>query len=411
MKKNVKLLTDDAVKIQYVAYSTGQFMEYHTLKPLYQNLFDEVVRNEDCEITDEQFDSELVASKLFSKTKHVINKWRAWKTDKKFGIKVNEPMHIEHILCAKFYCNYSKLCEQFRRSYRGSVDSTDDDIMQQHCNNHYWFGRFLTTAIEFWGERPSKFDKFYHGLAAQFKFNQFSAVYEIPTSTTWDISVAQSFADANGVILQLSPKYKDEVNNSRCLNVSELSEFKNEKEKLFAGMTVLSIVNIYNPSDNAWLGYEDWMNAMLYFERIIEQTHENLNVYNHGSISTEHQRDYLVPLLKHQMQRNGYVASKVNGNDDEKTETEAIPKYIQILFQYFCDEKKDHIDLSCINEEISKTKMHKTLQHLLFHQMEFSHDGTLKKYKIDNKKLKRIFPNLVEYRNHMGNWICVSQHQ
>merc|ERR1712129_646165 len=125
----------------------------------------------------------------------------------------------------------------------------------------------------------------------------------------------------------------------------------------------------------------------------------------YGDISLEHQRDYLVPLLTHQMQRNGYM----DEDDDEKMERNDIPKYIQILFQYFCDEKKDHIDLSCINEEISK--MHKTLQHLLFHQMEFSHDEKLIKYKIDNKKLKRIFPNLVEYRNHMGNWICVSQHQ
>merc|ERR1712176_514786 len=164
MTKNIKKLKDDSKAIQYFAYNTGVYIKYHTLKPLYQNLFDEVVRNDDCEVTDEQFNSELIAAKLFSKTKHVINEWRAWKTDKRYGIKVNEPMHIEHILCAKFYCNYSKLCEQFRRSYRGSVDSTDDDIMRKHCNNHYWFGRFLTTAIEFWGERPTKSDNFYHGL-------------------------------------------------------------------------------------------------------------------------------------------------------------------------------------------------------------------------------------------------------
>merc|ERR1719242_177991 len=71
MSKNIKLLSDDIKKIQYVSYSTGVFMEYHTLNPLYQDLFDEVVRNDDCEITLEQFNSELEASKLFLKTENV----------------------------------------------------------------------------------------------------------------------------------------------------------------------------------------------------------------------------------------------------------------------------------------------------------------------------------------------------
>merc|ERR1712048_221968 len=105
MVNNIKNLKDDTKAIQYPVYNTGVYMEYHTLKPLYQNLFDEVVRNDDCEITEEQFNSELEASKLFLKTDNVINKWRSCRTDNKYGIKINEPMHIEHVLCIKFHCN------------------------------------------------------------------------------------------------------------------------------------------------------------------------------------------------------------------------------------------------------------------------------------------------------------------
>jgi len=278
------------------------------------------------------------------------------------------------------------------------LNDTNDDIVRKHCNAHYWFGRFLTTAIEFWGQIPKKSENFYHGLSAKFKFDQFSAVYEIPTSTTWDISVAQGFADEGGVVLQLSPKYTDEANNSRCLNVSELSEFKGEKEKLFAGMTVLSITNIYNPSDNKWEGYKEWVASFLYFERIIEQTHENRDHFNYGQLCEEEQNKYLVPLIKYQMRRNGY-------GDDKNETCIKIPHYIKVLFEYFCDAKKDHIDLSCINEEISKMDL--SLQSILFYEF---YEEDLQQWKINNVNLKKIFPNLVEYRNHMGNWIYVGQH-
>ena len=62
-------------------------------------------------------------------------------------------------------------------------------------------------------------------------------------------------------LIKLSPKYTNEVNNCRCLDVSALSEFKSEKEKLFAGMTILSITNIYNPSINRWEGFGEYIKS------------------------------------------------------------------------------------------------------------------------------------------------------
>merc|ERR1711902_156710 len=203
-------------------------------------------------------------------------------------------------------------------------------------------------------------------------------------------------SDANGIVLKLSPKYSDEVNNSRCLDVSKLSEFKGEKEKLFAGLTVLSITNIYNPSDNDWKGYGEYVSSFLYFERIIEQTNQQKHHHNYGKINRHQQNKYLVPLIKHQMNRNGYK----NNNDDEKEDNDdEIPPYICVLFEYFCDNKRDYIDLSCINEEISL--MDESLQNLLFQNIKFgNHNGLVRGYKINNKNLKLIFPNLVEYKNH-----------
>eukprot|EP01083_Nonionella_stella_P279631 951219_1 len=410
MNKNTQLMQQDALKIQdqhmsstVIPYSTGVYMEYYTLKPLYQNLYDEIVGNPGCQIKEHQFFSELAVSQIFLKTNNRVNAWRAWRTDSKYGIKVNEPMHIEHVLCIKFYCNYSNHCEKFRRSYRKmDVSDTKDDIIRRHCNNYYWFGRFLTTAIEFWGHIPSKSEKIFHGLTGKFVFDHFSTVYEIPTSTTCAITVAQNFSCGDaGIVLKLSPKYSDEVNNSRCLDVSALSEYEKERERLFAGMTVLSIINIYNTSDNAWQGYSDYVCAFLYFERIVEQTNQQKHHYNYGQMTAEKQEEYLVPLIEYQM----------NKSNRKQEELMKVPEYVRVLFAYFCDSKRDYIDLSCINEEIPS--MVESLTEILFKDIKFAcaqkdEPRIVQEYKINNQNIKRIFPNLVEYKNHMSNWIYVA---
>ena len=56
-----------------------------------------------------------------------------------------------------------------------------------------------------------------------------------------------------------------------------------EKERLFAGMTVLSIINIFNLSDNGWNGYYEWIQSILYFEKIIQQSIHDTNFYNYDN--------------------------------------------------------------------------------------------------------------------------------
>ena len=171
-------------------------------------------------------------------------------------------------------------------------------------------------------------------------------------------------------------------------------------------MTVLSITNIYNPSDNGWNGYGEYVNVLLFFERIIEQTDQQKHHYNYGQLSAEKQSKYLVPLIKQQMVRNGYICSHRNAEEKEEAD---IPKYVGTLFQKFCDSKRDYIDLSCINEEIKA--MHQSLQQILFTDLQFANDdeaeGIFREYKINNKNIKLIFPNLIEYKNHISNWIYV----
>ena len=97
--------------------------------------------------------------------------------------------------------------------------------------------------------------------------------------------------------LSLSPKFKIEINSSRHLKVGTLgdSQFNNEKERLFAGMTVLSIINIYDMTDmDPWSGHnKHYLNVMLYFERIVEQTIHNREHYCHGVITDKNKAKWI----------------------------------------------------------------------------------------------------------------------
>ena len=102
------------------------------------------------------------------------------------------------------------------------------------------------------------------------------------------------------------------------------------------------------------------------------------------------QRQYLIPLIQHQMYR---------------TDSGRIPIYICALFRFFCDNKTEYIDLSCINGEIKY--MDKSLQTILLRNIGYTRDGSVTEYKINEKNLKLIFPKLVEYKNHLGYWIHI----
>eukprot|EP01083_Nonionella_stella_P269388 911391_1 len=401
MNENIELLLEDATKSVYSQYNSGVYMEYHALNPLYQNLFDEIVENEQPEIVVTQFCNALSIAKKSQKAHATSNKWRACKTDLKYGIQVNEPLHIEHVLCVRFYCKYPNYCDKFRDSYRMIyVGDTKDDIIRRHCNNFYWFGRFLTAAIEFWGVCPRK--SVYHALPSKFVFDQFSIVTTSTTATTLDINTAHAKSDRGGIVLKLSPKYVDEVNNSRFLDISAISNNERQSGRLFGGMAELSITNIYCPSDNAWKGYGNYVAALLYFERIIEQTNQRKQYYNYGKLSKKNQKMYLVPLIKHQMKRNDQ--DQMIGNELDEDDT-VLPRYICVLFENFCDNKRDYIDLSCINEEIPL--MDDSLLKLFVNIVLVVDTENASQYKINNENITRIFPNLEEYKNHMSHWIYV----
>ena len=235
-ERTFNLFLNDIRSATSPQYAHGIYMKYSELTPKHKNLYTELTQNEMFSIPKELLDGFMErAQKLMEKNEAVMS-WTATRSSATEGIKKGDGMYIEFVLCLLLYCSHTALCTAFRSSFRRlKYDDTEDTIRQRHTDNFYWFGRYLESALIYYGKKARRRQTFLHGLSAPFLFDAFSAVFEIPVSTTDSKATAMSFTDElQGVILFLKPKYKDSNSNSRYLAVSGagLSPFENEREFL-----------------------------------------------------------------------------------------------------------------------------------------------------------------------------------
>eukprot|EP01083_Nonionella_stella_P080814 222215_1 len=381
---------------EYPVYGTGFSIQYHELEPRHSTLKEQILAHD---ISEQEWEKELKSlNNARAKIKH---DGRACLTDKRYGIQIDDKIHIENRISIAIYCDLSQLCKKFRKSYRKrSNQDTDETIKKRHIDAFYWLGRFIKSAIEFWGdaiEKPGKkHGSFYVGFDTRCVFNQLSDIYHIPTSTTYSIGVACLFArNDTGIILELGPKFKHEIHVSKCITISDFMGSESyekhrsgEKERLIAGTAILTIINIRDLDSRQ--DYRLIVEAILYFERITEQTFDRKAHYNYGQLSKKDQRLYLVPLLKYQL-----------ANYDEYPLDDCdvflfYDRYICAIFKHFCEQQRE-IDLSCINDEF--VEMGEYLRCILFEKISD------REYKVDMNNLKYIFPNLERWGTPVENYI------
>eukprot|EP01084_Bolivina_argentea_P069956 127233_1 len=354
-------------------YQTGVLIQYDALSPLYCTLKDEMVNSSVYKVSETDFEDfireshkNMESEKWKEKSKNLVSTT----TDERYGVKIGDHLCIEHVICITAYCSRSVLCRKFRESYWvNDYDDNNTIIKTYHSNYFYWLGRFIHIAITFFGTTPIKRQKniketFYHGLYEKFLFNEFSCYFEIPTSTTTNQNIAKNnFTNGGvGIVLELAPRF-NEPNLSKYLDVSIMSGYERENERLFSGTTnILAIVDIQFAAGRKWFKSKDYCEMFLYFERITEQTIFTKDFYNYGTIQKDGkvaiendikkikklQETHLFPLIEHQMNRNRINIINPITNDNIQPEL----LYIYALFEHFCDEKRDYINLTCIQQEI-----------------------------------------------------------
>ena len=225
---------DENDDIEDLLYGFGSFIYYNVLtSPRHSSFKDEMSNH--IEIT--QWNALYEEAKKLM-TSDFAKKYIAIKNHNN-DLRV-QPIGIGDILAIKFYTDFDELQRTFRKSFRKRHDTdTDKDIIDRHVSEYYFWGKWLNHAISVYGKKinNAKNITYYHGLSEKFVFSSLIQDFNLPTSVTTSLIVAQGFAKKDGIILEMKCKYdyKSEWNLSSALSVRWISSRPAEEEVLLFG--------------------------------------------------------------------------------------------------------------------------------------------------------------------------------
>eukprot|EP01084_Bolivina_argentea_P111069 198278_1 len=199
----------------------------NSISAKHKNLKDELLNNNIHKITDKEYNTlydECV--ELHKMRGHKIKAKNVGILNNKWQIPVGTVISINHLIALKLYTDYTKLQKQFKMYLR----SVNYDI--NNCEIYYFF-KYLQESCMLFGEKIKK-QKLYTGIKQKLLFDSLTNTFHSPLSTTSEISVAQNFADDNGVVLL----FKTVNKNERYFDLSWMSEYPHEREKLIMCCTL-----------------------------------------------------------------------------------------------------------------------------------------------------------------------------
>eukprot|EP01084_Bolivina_argentea_P201800 344891_1 len=262
-----------------VEYGFGIIHEYHRLSPTFASIYEEMMRNK--YINEKSFHISLITA--IKKHQIAVSKYKEQLISKYFqkeyNIPRNQAISIRHILVICLYTDISEFCTNFRRTYRKiNQDETLTSVTSRH-EKLYFFSRALFESIDIFGQTMSGGLYVYHGLMEKMVFKKFRAYFNMPISTTTSFKAAQQFSQGVGIIMTL--KAVVPTNNAnpskvpKYLDVSWLSSFQSEREKLFSGSNAFQIINIHCVDKTEWKGHKNELSVFNEFQKTIQnQTSE-----------------------------------------------------------------------------------------------------------------------------------------
>ena len=324
--------------------SKSQSLMYYKIPViLYQTFYHEILSNKIHSITYSDFIDELNKAKLLLKTKDVQS-FEANDGALYYGLLHQDPIKISNILAILLYCNFTQLCEKFRKEFflhkftkYYSIKQRNKRLKAIESLEYYYFGRNLYIAIEYFGVKSnndynSDNNTFYTGLNSKFLFEKYGHTFDLPLSVTEQSEVAANFAK-NGIIIRIKAKWKyiDNIlekrnNNTRYMSLKLLSdygEFENEC-LYFGGHNELRIIDIIDLSDKThgskltqYIKTLNWLDKTINNEWKYDKYANLLSL-----ILTKKEQSILLKILRF-IVNNGTILDN-------------IPVYIQHLYQYFC---------------------------------------------------------------------------
>eukprot|EP01084_Bolivina_argentea_P079036 143431_1 len=246
-----------------VNFVFGEYLNYwvsgyeNSVTPKYHTLKQELLQNKHAKLSLKEYYQLYKACTIYSIEN--IKAHDVGVNNQEFDVQKGSSITINHIISLKLYTDYGHITLEYKKHCRRyNKDEPLQDLIQRNSEVAHWC-RYLKESCTFYGQPMDKNMVVYTGLNTTFVFDSLKTHFECPISTTAEFSVAQQFGHG-GIILKLkraNPK-------TRFFDVSQLSQFEHEEERLFTGAS-LRICNIYinlKQSDN-------FVSAIGMFEQII----------------------------------------------------------------------------------------------------------------------------------------------
>eukprot|EP01084_Bolivina_argentea_P220681 373956_1 len=192
-----------------------------------------------------------------------------------YGIRWGDSMKLGYLLAIVLYCDYSDLCKDFSSSFRKTSRHDTLTNIKKRNSKYYWLSKYLREAVEGYGGCLESLDvnvrdqehikgPFYTGMDVLLHISEFDIRLCGPTSTSMKIEVAVKFSAEAGIVLQFN-NYQWQYSRLRIFNVSWLSRYKEEEERLFFGgflRVQIESVRIKNTRQN----FEEFVHSLYYLD-------------------------------------------------------------------------------------------------------------------------------------------------
>eukprot|EP01084_Bolivina_argentea_P113375 202066_1 len=251
-------------------YNFGTQFRYDELTPSYSSIKQECISNPFTTITVQQFNNEYQKALIYFNTVHCKQNYHQ--------------LTAEHLLSALLYCNFTKMSNEFSKTYRKiKPNETKEEIGVRH-SNFYWLAKFVYETVNWFGS-SERVPSLYHGIGNECILPTISESFRGvkiygPLSTSSSIAVAANFAKYNSGLIIMFDDH-DYANGSRCFSCNWLSDYSHEQEYLFLQNRYgyFKITNIIHAASG--IEFAIIINALRILLTLINGAAHGLSPWNH----------------------------------------------------------------------------------------------------------------------------------
>ena len=226
-----------------------------------------------------------------------------------YGIIKGAPITKDHIMSLILYTDFSDYCTKFSGTFRTLLRTEKMQDVKAR-NAEFWFqSKYLREAIEIYGwgsgfrSKDGELGPFYTGVDNVLCLPRFALRLCSPTSTSKNIAISITFATKQGMIMSLNNTGHSLAHLLSFQDVSWLSRFPEEDERVFNGgkyMIRVESVCIVDTNQN----FEVIFHALFYFDAMISDGH-----FSRDFVIKSKDTTIINKLLKDSSQFDPYIHS------------------------------------------------------------------------------------------------------